>query len=158
MYFNDDYTAFTLENAHKVTGLYYPLGSEAGLKACVTPKLTGDSKLDQNTFLFEPASIEDLTEKRYSRNFWILRDKKDPWSVTGDSVWQMAEDKEKTTVTAGFMWHRIERTSADKALSASVLSFIPVDKNCEIHVVTVKNNLKSPVKISFCGAFPIYGP
>lgn len=157
MYFNDDYTAFTLENAHKVTGLYYPLGSEAGLKSCVTPKLTGDSKLDQNTFLFEPASIEDLTEKRYSRNFWILRDKKNPWSVTGDSVWQMAEDKEKTTVTAGFMWHKIERTSADKALSASVLSFIPVDKNCEIHVVTVKNNLKSPVKISFCGAFPIYG-
>ena len=61
MYFNDDYTAFTLENADKVTGLYYPLGSETGLKACVTPKLTGDSKLDQNTFLFEPASIEDLT-------------------------------------------------------------------------------------------------
>ena len=144
MYYNDDYSSFTLENADKYTGLYYPMASETGLKSCVTPKLYGDSKLDQNTFLYEPASIEDLTEKRYSRNFWVLRDKKNPWSVTGASVWQMAEDKEKTTVTAGFMWHKIERTSADKALTASVLSFIPVNRNCEIHVVTIKNNSKSP--------------
>ena len=157
MKFNEDNTAFTLEGADKVTGLYYPLASEAGLKSCVTPTLAGDSKLDQNTFLYEPASIEDLTEKRYSRNFWVLRAGKNPWSAAGASVWQMASDKESTTVTAGLMWHKTERTSEDGELSASVLSFIPVDKLHEIHVVTVKNISADPVKIRFCAALPIYG-
>ncbi|MBR5993398.1 MAG: cellobiose phosphorylase [Lachnospiraceae bacterium] len=155
--FNEDNSAFTFEGADKVTGLYYPLASEAGLKSCVTPTLAGDSKLNQNTFLYEPASIEDLTEKRYSRNFWVLREGKTPWSATGASVWQMASDKESTTVTAGLMWHKTERTSEDDELSASVLSFIPVDKLHEIHVVTVKNISKDPVKIRFCAALPIYG-
>ncbi len=155
--FNEDNSAFTFEGADKVTGLYYPLASEEGLKSCVTPTLAGDSKLDQNTFLYEPASIEDLTEKRYSRNFWVLREGKNPWSATGASVWQMASDKESTTVTAGLMWHKTEHTSEDGELSASVLSFIPVDKLHEIHVVTVKNISKDPVKIRFCAALPIYG-
>ena len=157
MRFNEDNTAFTLQGADKVTGLYYPLASEAGLKSCVTPTLAGDSKLDQNTFLYEPASIEDLTEKCYSRNFWVLREGKNPWSATGASVWQMADGDESTTVTAGLMWHKTERASADGELSASVLSFIPVDKLHEIHVVTIKNTSFEPVKIRFCAALPIYG-
>ncbi len=157
MIFSEDFGSFTLEGADRVTGLYYPLASETGLKASITPTLSGDSKLDQNTFLFEPASIEDLTEKRYSRNFWVLREGKNPWSVTGSSVWQMAEGSETTSVTAGFMWHQTERTSFDKEIKASVLSFIPVNRNTEIHVVTIKNLSEKELKISFCTAFPIYG-
>lgn len=157
MRFNDDFTAFTLENADSFPGLYYPLASEAGLKSAITPRLSGDSKFDQNTFLFEPVSIEDLTEDRYSRNFWLLRKGKHPWSCTGASVWQMAEGKEHTEVTAGFMWHETTRTSADGEISAKILSFIPVDRLCEIHVVTLRNNTDLPLKIGFCPAFPIYG-
>ena len=51
---------FTLENAENITGLYLPLAGERGLKSAVTPNLGGDSKIDQNTFLLEPVSIENL--------------------------------------------------------------------------------------------------
>ena len=52
---------FTLENAENITGLYLPLAGERGLKSAVTPNLGGDSKIDQNTFLLEPVSIEICT-------------------------------------------------------------------------------------------------
>ena len=61
---------FTLENAENITGLYLPLAGERGLKSAVTPNLGGDSKIDQNTFLLEPVSIENLHSNRGTRNFW----------------------------------------------------------------------------------------
>ena len=51
--------------------LYFPLASEAGLKSCVSPDLGGDAKLDQETFLLEPVSVENLHNNRSTRNFWL---------------------------------------------------------------------------------------
>ena len=41
-----------------------------GIKSAVTPTLGGDCKLDQNTFLLEPVSVENLHNNRNARNFW----------------------------------------------------------------------------------------
>ena len=60
IHFLDDGGTFALKNPEEVSGLYFPLASETGLKSAITPSLGGDCKLDQETFLLEPVSIEDL--------------------------------------------------------------------------------------------------
>lgn len=155
--FIDNKGTFRLENADKYTALYFPIAGEAGLKSAIAPDLAGDAKLDQNHFLLEPVSSENLHNNRNTRNFWVLRDNKKPWSLTGNSVWQKAEDKESTTVEAGFMWHKITRASADGAIKASVLSFVPVNKNVEIHVAEITNVSDADMDINFVSAIPVYG-
>lgn len=155
--FIDEKGTFRLENADRYTALYFPIAGEAGLKSAVAPDLAGDAKLDQNHFLLEPVSSENLHNNRNTRNFWVLRDGKKPWSLTGNSVWQKAEDLESTTVEAGFMWHKISRTSADGAIEATVLSFVPVNKNVEIHVSEITNLTDADLTLRFVAAVPVYG-
>ena len=47
--FLDENGTFTLNNPENVSGLYFPLASETGLKSAITPNLGGDSKLDQES-------------------------------------------------------------------------------------------------------------
>ena len=55
---------FILDNPEEVSYLYFPLASERGLKSAVTPNLGGDCKLDQEAFLLEPVSSENLHTSR----------------------------------------------------------------------------------------------
>ena len=68
--FQDKNGSFSIENPENYSGLYIPLAGENGLKSAITPSLGGDSKLDQNHFLLEPVSIENLHNNRNTRNFW----------------------------------------------------------------------------------------
>ena len=74
--FLDKDGTFTLDKAENYSYLYLPVANEKGLKAAVTPVFGGDSKVDQNTFLMEPVSAENLHNNRSTRNFWcqIKRD------------------------------------------------------------------------------------
>ena len=72
--FLDENGTFTLRRPENVSGLYFPLASETGLKSAVSPNLGGDAKLDQETFLLEPVSIEDLHASRATRNIWCKVD------------------------------------------------------------------------------------
>lgn len=51
---------FTLDNPDLTSYMYFPLANEAGMMSAITPDLGGDIKLDQNTFLLEPVSSENL--------------------------------------------------------------------------------------------------
>ena len=62
---------FVLTSAENTSYLYFPIAGEAGLKACVTPNLGGDSKLDQEHFVLEPVSVENLHNNKNTRNFWL---------------------------------------------------------------------------------------
>ena len=77
---------FALENPENYSALYLPLAGEAGLKSAVTPNFGGDAKLDQETFLLEPATVESLHASRATRNFWCLLPGEGAWSVTGASA------------------------------------------------------------------------
>ena len=105
--FLDDDGTFRLENPEEVTGLYFPLAGEAGLKSAVTPSLGGDCKLDQEAFLLEPVSSENLHTSRSTRNFWCVTEQ-GCWSATGTSAEQEAarftDRQEKSVLTAGLMW------------------------------------------------------
>lgn len=69
IHFLDDSGTFLLNDPEGVSGLYFPLAGEKGLKSAVTPNLGGDCKLDQEGFLLEPVSVEDLHNRRGTRNF-----------------------------------------------------------------------------------------
>ena len=153
--------SFYLKDADKYKALYFPIASEQGLKSVVTPDLGGDSKIDQNTFLLEPESVENLHNNRAGRNFWCGLEDGSIWSAVGRSAEAEAQkllpDAETSDVCAGFMWHIVTRKSKKHSLSAKTLSFVPYNKNFEIMQVDITNNGDKPVAINPVAAIPLYG-
>ena len=78
--------SFTLDNPESTSSLYFPIAGEKGLKSCVTPTLSGDAKLDQNHFLLQPMSVEDLSNSRNIRSFWCRMKDGRVWCATGGSA------------------------------------------------------------------------
>ena len=159
--FLDENGTFTLRGPENVSGLYFPLASETGLKSALSPNLGGDAKLDQETFLLEPVSIEDLHASRATRNIWCKVDGSGVWSVTGVSAEQelvkFSPAQDDSQVTAGLMRHTLERTSRTFNLTAAVTSFVPKDRNVEILLVSIENGGTYSRELSVYGAIPIYG-
>ena len=159
--FLDENGTFTLRRPENVSGLYFPLASETGLKSALSPNLGGDAKLDQETFLLEPVSIEDLHASRATRNIWCKVDGSGVWSVTGVSAEQelvkFSPTQDDSQVTAGLMRHTLERTSRTFNLTAAVTSFVPKDRNVEILLVSIENGGTYSRELSVYGAIPIYG-
>lgn len=159
--FIDKHGSFKIEQPENVSYLYFPLASETGLKSAVTPNLGGDAKIDQETFLLEPVSSENLHNNRSTRNFWCTTDGVGAYSVTGASSIQEAAKftvtQDESELTAGFMWQTLRRTSKIFQLTSTVTSFIPRDDNVEIMYVTLQNLSESTQEITPYAAIPIYG-
>ena len=159
--FEDEQGTFHLKNAENISYLYFPIAGEAGLKSSVTPNLGGDAKINQNTFLLEPVSAENLVNNRSSRNFWCHVKGIGSWSVTGNSAEELSKKftdlQDESEVTAGFMWHKLTRKSKKYQLSAEVLSFIPVERNVEIMLVTITNTGRMAQTVTPTAAIPLYG-
>lgn len=85
----DEKGTFRLQNPDQTGYLYFPIAGENGVKGAVTPNLCGDLKVDQNTFVLQPVSAEDLVESKAGRNFWCVTDDGICWSAAGNSA--MAE-------------------------------------------------------------------
>lgn len=152
---------FTIENPENYSGLYFPIAGEKGLKGCVTPNLGGDSKINQESFLLEPVSIENLHNNRSGRNFWCKVEGDGCWSVVGASaeaeLERFTSNQEDSQVTAGFMWHQLQRESKKSQLTAKVTSFVPLKHNVEIMHVEIYNCGESQKTITPIAAIPIYG-
>lgn len=152
---------FLLDQPENYSYLYFPIAGEQGLKSSITPNLGGDSKLDQETFLLEPVSSENLHNNRSTRNFWCIVEESGCWSATGASA--EAENKkftgeqDKSTLTAGFMWHTVKRSSKKYKLEAEITSFVPVNDNVEIMHVVLRNIGETAQKVVPVAAVPIYG-
>jgi len=159
--FLDNKGTFSLENPENYSYLYFPIASEKGLKSVVTPSLGGDSKLDQNTFILEPVSVENLHNNRSTRNFWCCMEDGELWSATGQSSAQEADKftskQEQSELIAGLMWHKVTRKKKSKGLEASITSFVPVDVNLEVMQVELTNHGDSNLCFTPVAAVPIYG-
>ena len=70
--FTDEHGSFSIEQPENTSYLYFPLASEKGLKSSVTPNLGGDAKIDQETFLLEPVSAENLHNNQSETSGWYL--------------------------------------------------------------------------------------
>lgn len=160
-YFLDEKGTFTLKNPENYSYLYFPVAGEKGLKSAVTPNLGGDAKIDQNTFLLEPVSAENLHNNRNSRNFWCNVKGIGSWSATGNSAEEIAKKytdlQDKSEVNAGFMWHQVCRTSQKYQLRSKITSFVPVDANVEVMFVEISNIGKMQMTVTPTAAIPIYG-
>lgn len=152
---------FTMEQPENYSYLYFPIAGENKIKSSITPNLGGDSKIDQNTFLLEPVSVENLHNNRSSRNFWCMVEGVGSWSVTGQSAEEeykkFTKEQDKSRLFAGFMWHRIERISSKYQLEAKVTSFVPLDYNLEVMQVEICNKSEEKQTITPIAAIPIYG-
>ena len=160
--FIDNSETFSIKNPENYSGLYFPIAGDHGMKSAVTPNLAGDSKLDQNTFFMEPASIEDLHNRRSTRNFWCRLRSGEFWSATGVSARQESQkftkDQDESELTAGFMWQTVTRCSKEYPMEASVTSFVPLKySNVEIMHVAIKNTGDQAVTVTPTAAVPIYG-
>ncbi len=158
--FIDQQGTFSMDHPENHSYLYFPAANEKGIKSAITPNFGGDCKLDQNTFLLEPVSAENLHNNRGVRNFWVKVEDR-LWSAVGASAWQETQRftsrQEKSTLTAGFMWQQVRRTNAELGLEADVLSFVPTEQNVEVFSVTLANKGDLPVQITPVAAIPIYG-
>lgn len=160
LYFLDDDGTFRLEDPEEVSGLYFPLAGEDGLKSAVTPNLGGDCKLDQETFLLEPVSVENLHTSRSTRNFWCITEN-GCWSASGVSAAQEAarftDEQDKSELTAGLMWQTVRRRTKTPGLCSEITSFVPVHENVEIMFVRITNTGDKDREITGAAAIPIYG-
>ncbi|HBA69525.1 MAG TPA: cellobiose phosphorylase [Lachnospiraceae bacterium] len=152
---------FTLNHPDNYTYLYFPAAGEQGIKSSVTPNLAGDCKMDQNTFILEPVSSENLHNNKSSRNFWCYIDGIGAWSATGASA-EAEYDKatprqDDCCMEAGFMWQTVTRTSAKYQLKSEVTSFVPLEHNVEIMHVVIQNIAEASQKIVPVASVPIYG-
>lgn len=159
--YTDRYGSFRMHKPEFNSYLYFPLAGESGLKASITPLLGGDSKIDQNTFLLEPVSVENLHNSKSTRNFWCVLDEKRAWSATGASAEAEAlkgtPEEEESNLDAGVMWHRVERRSEKYSFVSEITSFVPCDdRTFEVMSVTVKNPGKEPVSFTPVAAIPLY--
>ncbi|MDO4307419.1 MAG: cellobiose phosphorylase [Eubacteriales bacterium] len=161
IHFMDESGTFSIKNPENYSALYFPIAGESGLKSSVTPNLGGDSKLDQETFLLEPVSVENLHNNRSTRNFWCCVENLGCWSATGASAEEeskkFTDGQDVSELTAGFMWHTIRRESVKYQLASEVTSFVPVRENVEIMRIRIRNTAEKPQKITPVAAVPIYG-
>ncbi len=159
--FIDEHGSFLLKQPENTSYLYFPLASETGLKSAVTPNLGGDAKIDQETFLLEPVSSENLHNNRSSRNFWLTTEGMNAYSVSGSSAEQenarFTEQEDESELTAGFMWQTLKRSSRLYPVASTVTSFIPKNDNVEILYITVTNQSENTREFTAFAAIPIYG-
>lgn len=159
--FIDEQGSFLIDKPENVSYLYFPLASMKGLKSSLTPNLGGDAKIDQETFLLEPVSGENLHNNRSGRNFWCILDGKQVYSAAGASAEQESARftpvQDESDIKAGLMWHIMSRSSQSCRLTSTALSFIPWNKNVEILYISVTNQADHARSLTACAAVPLYG-
>jgi cellobiose phosphorylase len=158
--FLDREGTFTIEQPENYSGLYFPIAGEGGVKSALSPNLGGDIKIDQNTFLMEPVSVENLHNNRSGRNFWFHTEM-GAWSAVGASAEEeskrFTELQDRSELKAGFMWQTVTRQSAKYQLKSEITSFVPLRHNVEIMYVEIRNMGSLAQKIVPVAAVPIFG-
>ncbi len=152
---------FSIERPENYSGLYFPVAGEHGIKSSLSPNLGGDSKINQNAFIMEPVSVENLHNNRSGRNFWCELGVLGAWSVTGASAEEenrkFTDCQDQSELTAGLMWHELTRESKKYQLEAKVTSFVPLDHDVEIMQVEITNRSSMEQKVTGVAAIPVFG-
>ncbi|MCR5153526.1 MAG: cellobiose phosphorylase [Lachnospiraceae bacterium] len=157
--FTDENGSFILRDADKISYLYFPLANPAGIMSAITPRLSGDIKLNQNAFITPPESVLDLSDKKSPRNFWLKFEDGTLRSASGLSVWQKAEGGH-VTVNAGLLYHEVstEITHKGAKLETNILSFVPaMNLKTEIMMVRLTNTGEESVSFTPVGVVELYG-
>lgn len=159
--FLDNDGTFAIEQPENYSSLYFPIAGEKGMKSALSPNLGGDIKIEQNAFLMEPVSVENLHNNRSGRNFWCNVAGLGAWSATGVSAEQenekFTESQDKSFIEAGFMKQIVTRQSRKYQIKAEITSFVPLEHNVEIMHVKITNTSRMAQRITPVAAIPIFG-
>lgn len=137
--------------------LYFPLANESFMSS-ITPDLHGDAKRGHDSFLYAPVSRIDLMNSRSSRNFWVITSTGKAWSATGVSKDIASIKADKRKLSAGLLWHRVERENKPVGLRSDILSFVPSSgEPAEVMSVTITNISSKALSFTPLAAMPIYG-
>lgn len=160
-HFLDNQGTFEMRMPENYSYQYFPVAGEKGIKSAFTPDFGGDSKRNQNEFILEPVSAENLHNNRSTRNFWCHVEGVGSWSVTGASAEaeqaKFTDRQDESILKAGLMWQSVTRTSRKYQLKAKVTSFVPVEHDVEIMRVELTNIGENSVEFVPTAAIPIYG-
>lgn len=159
--FLDEKGTFALDMPENYSYQYFPVAGENGIKSALTPNLGGDCKVNQNVFLLEPVSAENLHNNRSTRNFWCRVEGIGSFSVTGSSAEaesrKFTSSQDESELIAGLMWQSVIRKSRKYQLEAKVTSFVPLEHDVEIMRVEITNIGNMRVEFTPVAAIPIYG-
>jgi len=159
--FLDSDGTFSIRQPENYNNLYFPVAGENGMKSSLSPNLGGDIKINQNAFLLEPVSIENLHNNRSTRNFWCIEENLGAWSVTGVSAEEecrkFTELQDRSSLKAGFMWQTLTRKSEKYQMEARITSFVPLRHNVEIMHVELRNIGRMAKQITPVAAVPVFG-
>jgi len=136
---------FTVENPQKYN-LYFPLTNAKGtLLGSISPNLAGDIKEDNDHFLTQPASIEDIRNNLLCRREFFIK--------TGDETVRCSYPY-KDTVECGLLYQKITKETA--SLQIEILNFIPHDLKAEVMRIKVKNTSGKELGITTTFFVPIF--
>ncbi|SCW66870.1 Glycosyltransferase family 36 [Ruminococcaceae bacterium YRB3002] len=161
--FIDNNGTFRLNDPDLHSYLYFPVCGPSGMMGSVTPDLGGDLKSGQNTFALEPVSSENLHNNRSTRNLWIVTEDGKLISACGASAEQNSRkftpSRDKVTLTAGLLWHNVERSITGTGLRTSATTFVPADTDTKVELTrfTVTNDGDADITFTATAAVPIYG-
>ena len=147
-----DSTTFTSKELSQLRLIYLPLSgiTAEGLKSSITPFLSGDIKIDKNSYLTKPASREDL--RANLRNFFVYIGKSGIFSLAQES------QPDSAVVEIGQLWQRLTRKHPKAGLELEALNFVPVSgQNFELMSIIVRNVSRKNIKITPTFALPIFG-
>lgn len=161
--FINDEGKFVWKNPRMVNELYFPLCNEAGFMASITPRLNGDAKTGQNSFVTLPITMEDLHNNRSARNFWIYHKDWGAISLTGNSAKQLSEtfsspSEIEEEIVGDFLSHTLIRNDKKHGIRSEITNFCPVsDDTLEIMMVKITNTSSFDLSFVPTCAIPLYG-
>ena len=109
---------FVLTDADQAAETYFPLANEGGIISSITPRLAGDCKTGQDTFLLAACSEQTLHESRATRNFWLQFADGTLWSAA-DGYYLIAYGLTLLLLTVGStrlprkVWDRLPERARD---------------------------------------------
>lgn len=145
---------FKVDYVDKISYLYFPLTNYYSLKSSISPNLSGDAKINQNSFALVPTSSEDIQNSFYNRNIYFRINDEYTWSITGNTPYQML-NKDEVSLEADFLVHKIIRSN--NHFSCEIESFVPFnDSYQELHKIVFKNKTDKTLIIKPVISFPLY--
>ncbi|PKK86090.1 MAG: hypothetical protein CVV63_04645, partial [Tenericutes bacterium HGW-Tenericutes-8] len=108
-------------------GYYFPLYNDMGLMSYVTPRLSGDVKLDYHHYITEPLTEKDLSNSTFSRNVIFYVDGK-VYHLNGHGYQQ---HQDKLDLEVGLLYQVVTRKN--KKFAVQVTSFNPNQATIELH-------------------------
>ena len=153
--FIDNSGTFVVQDPQNISYLYFPLANEAEIMSSITPKLQGDIKTSNNSFLMLPTSRADLPDSNSTRGFWFYLNKNNKtWSLTGCHA---NNSQNKLILQAGLLFHKTIRKNAKLGLETEVINFVPTTRDqVELMLIKVTNISKSNLEITPTSAIPIF--